>query len=127
MFKIEIIDSILTKHSSGYPLVKIKLKKENGRIIYSDHFFSKKSKFQTTLEIIDLLEAFDIKVDRKFFITPKYLNRKIKELIGREAICESKHLYKNIYRRDLINIDKIPESELNSNKRYVGVDYYGIY
>lgn len=105
-YKVKIVDSILTKSSQGYPCIKIKCKKENGRIVYSDNFFSKKSKNLTTLELLDLLEDFDIKVKRKYLITPKYLNKQLKMLTDKVALCEAKYLYKNVYKRELINFEK---------------------
>lgn len=111
-YKVKIFDSILTKTAQGYPCIKIKCKKdENGRIVYSNNFFSKKSKNLTTLEILDLLEDFDIKVKRKHFITPKYLNNELKKLIGKEALCNATYLYKNVYKRELINYEKIVNEE----------------
>ncbi len=109
--RVKIVNSVLTKSSKGYPLIKIKLKKEDGRIVYSDYFFSKKSKYQTIIEVLDLLDYFDIKVNRKRFVTPRYLNRKLKALIGKEALCDAKRLYNNIYKRELYNIEKIKESD----------------
>jgi arginine decarboxylase-like protein len=103
-YKVKIVDSILTKTSKGYFCIKIKCKKENGRIVYSDNFFSKKSKNLTTLEVIDLLNDYNIKV-RKLFITPQYLNKKLKKLINREALCEATYVYKNTYKRRLFNIN----------------------
>ena len=132
-YKVKIVDSILTKSSQGYPCIKIKCKKDNGRIVYSDNFFSKKSKNLTTLEVLDLLEDFDIKVKRKHFITPKYLNKELKKLINKEAFCNATYLYKNVYKRELINFekhfsqDKILDyfdlNKLNSND--LGGIYYG--
>ena len=48
-----------------------------------------------------MLEEFGFKIKRKFFITPKYLNKEIKKMIDMEAFCYAKYLYKNVYVRDL--------------------------
>lgn len=106
-YTVTILGSFLTKTSKNYPCIKIKCKKDNGRIVYSDYFFSKKSKNFTKFEVLELLKDFGVKINRKIFITPRYLNKKINKLNNKKALCNVSYVYRNLYKRELFNLENL--------------------